>query len=121
MLANLPFVNFGYTLSRNSDLSGHFLLAILLRYIHVFQWFYEWIKHTICVNQFTVLILGTFGNSTVVKKDSLESDLSRHFVLAILLRHVMVISWFDRSIKQTLCVRSFTVSIWGTLVYGTVI
>ena len=35
---------------------------------------------------------------------SLNSYLSRHFVLDVLLRFIQVLSWFDQWINQTLCV-----------------
>ena len=65
-----------------SELSTYFVLAILLYLLWVHLDIKLWFK-----------------------KDSLNSDLSIHFVLDILLICIQVISWFDWSTKQTLCVR----------------
>ena len=42
------------------------------------------------------------------KKESLNSDLSRQFLLAILLIWIWFLSWCYQSAKQTLCVGYFT-------------
>ena len=68
VLATLIFVNLGYTWSLDSDLIRDFVLNILLRYIHVFQKYDQWIKNTICVIHYTVLIIGKFGHSTVIEE-----------------------------------------------------
>ena len=72
MLDALNFVNLGYTWSWNSDLSRHFVLAILPRYIHLFQLLDRQIKKTLGVGYYTVLIMGKFGHSTMVSERLIE-------------------------------------------------
>ena len=65
-------VNLVYTCSWNSDLSFHSVLTILLRYIHVFQWFNQLVKHTLCVSYPIVLIMGIFRNSAIISERLIE-------------------------------------------------
>ena len=85
VLATLIFVNLGYTWSLDSDLIRDFVLNILLRYIHVFQKYDQWIKNTIYVIHYTVLIIGKFGHSTVIEE-------------------ILIKQWFN----QTICVSYIT-------------
>ena len=48
-----------------------------------------------------------------LRKTYMNSHLSRHYMLAILLRRIQVISWCDQSTKQTLCGIYFTFCQFG--------
>ena len=53
-------------------------------------------------------LLVYFGIQLWFKKDSLNSDFIRHFVLSILLRFIQVLSGYDQSTNHTLDVIFFT-------------
>ena len=93
----------------------------------------QWIKYTLCVCYFIGYNLGSFGDLTVIKMDTmcypnywvnmgysrwLTSDKIRHFVLAILISVFLVRSLIEHWLKQTLCLSYFTGFIWFTLGIG---
>ena len=53
-------VDKGKVYSSNIDLSRHLFKDILPIRIQIISILYQWIKQTLCVNKFTVLIRGTF-------------------------------------------------------------
>ena len=66
MVVTLPLDILGYIRSSNSYLSGHLVLPVLLRYLHLFQWLNQWLNHTLNVSYSIPLFIGTFGDSTVI-------------------------------------------------------
>ena len=84
-----------------------------IEHIQVLSWYDQLLNQALCVGS---IFCVDFGLDLV-----LNSELSRHYVLDILLRCISGISWFDILINQTLCVRYFTLWIMGTLGHRTVI
>ena len=72
----------------------------------------EWIRHYVLYNMLWWLWVHLWIQLWY-QKDSLNSDFRRQFVLAILLRCIELLSLFDCSSMQTLCVSEFTVCQFG--------
>ena len=102
-----------------SEKSRHYVLANLLCQFGVHLVIEKWLKQTHCVIYFIKTRLGCFIIWPVEKEDtiyylnycvdlgniwSLNSDLSRHTVLDISIRFILVASWFYQRIKQKLFV-----------------
>ena len=113
VLATLLFVKLGYTYSWNSDLNIKFVLGILTRYVHVFQWFEQWINQTLCVRYSAVLIMGSFGHSTLIQERLIEQWFKKILCVRYFTKIHSGFSWFDWSTKQTLCGSYFTVCKFG--------